>query len=204
MPVRLARDPWLDRVISLLRNPTGTTGLFPKIGSGGLLSYIADVAARTDATNNRFRFLNIMCLANSGANQTIANDTITVANYGDEEFDTHSLHDNSTNNPRITVPIAAKYAFWAIDFWDNRTDTGYCGCRYRKNGATFHTPTIRYHNASDGNATSSGVFSIIVADMAASDYMEHLVIQNSGGDVDLLGDGTLAGSSQFGCVYVGE
>lgn len=179
------------------------SGLFLRL-NGAKLSWDADVAARTDATNNRFRFLNILCLANNAANQTISNDTITVVSYGDEEFDSHTLHDNSTNNSRITVPIAGKYAFWAIDFWDNRTDTGYCGCRYREGGATYHTTTIRYHNASDGNATSSGVFSIIVADMAASEYMEHLVIQNSGGDVDLLGDGTLAGSSQFGCVYVGE
>ena len=180
------------------------SGLFLRL-SGAKLSWDADVAVRTDGTNNRFRFLNILCLVNNAANQTISNDTITVVNYGDEEFDTHTLHDNSTDNSRITVPVAGKYFFWALDSWDVGTDNRSRGCRYRKNGATFLTPTVRLGEASNGtDADATGVFSCIVSNLAASDYVEHMVIQKSGGDLDLSGDGALSGSSQFGCVYVGE
>lgn len=47
----------------------------------------------------------------SVATQSIPQNTFTLINLGAEEFDTDSMHDNTTNNSRLTVNSAGKYLF---------------------------------------------------------------------------------------------
>lgn len=41
----------------------------------------------------------------------------TTINYGAEEYDTDSYHDNSTNSSRLTVPTTGYYRFTATNGW---------------------------------------------------------------------------------------
>lgn len=46
--------------------------------------------------------------------QSVNSGAETIINFGGEEYDTDTYHDNSTNNSRLTVPTTAKYRFTVI------------------------------------------------------------------------------------------
>lgn len=118
---------------------------------------------------------------------------------GTDEFDTDAFHDPSTNASRITIPSGkgGKYVFSSSIIWD--TDgTGLRRIQLRKNGATILwtaiLPAIGASNYTY-NAIASGPI-----DMAATDYMEVIVLQSSGANR------TVSGSvitCRFGCQFLG-
>ena len=118
-----------------------------------------------------------------GANQTIVDTvTLTVA-WNNEDIDTASYHDNSTNNSRLTVAVAAYYrvtahiqitagsAAFDITIGVNQNGSAV--------GPTVRTPVI----ASD--ITSLVVSEIFLA--AATDYFEIKIDQSSGQNMTMTG-----------------
>lgn len=45
------------------------------------------------------------CLVKRSTDLAIPNAVVTTINFDQEDYDTNSIHDNSTNNTRLTVPV---------------------------------------------------------------------------------------------------
>jgi len=118
-------------------------------------------------------------------NQTISNNTTTAITFDAEDFDTDAFHNNSTNNSRITIPSGkgGKYLFTVSGHWDENT-TGSRQMYLRKNGSVI----VSYQRwGSDGYV---GISLSSVMDLVATDYIELIVFQDSGGNVVILGSST--------------
>lgn len=128
------------------------------------------------------------CLAVRTTNQSIANGAATAVQFDGEAFDTHTMHDNSTNNSRITVPtqqdglylVVGEYA-WAS------TLVGPYQIILRKNGATT-LATLRGSGLNDGTQDATGQITVLTT-LVAGDYMELVVSQFAvgGGAHDIIG-----------------
>jgi hypothetical protein len=138
-------------------------------------------------------------LASTRATQSIANNTMTAINLATEIYDTNGFHDNVTNNTRFTIPAgkAGTYLFFACggtDFF-----TGGLGVRFAKNGTNFSTAFYNF------SAPASGLFvgSITtVINLAVADYVELILIQNSGSSKAVAYSGT-EDFTFMGCTYLG-
>lgn len=112
--------------------------------------------------------------------QSISTGTVTVVNWDSENFDSGTLHDNSTNNSRITVPSAGKYQISAnIVFSTN--NTGIRQILIRKNGSGSLGSIIFDNNGAGEDQT----FFFWNDDASSSDYYEIQVYQDSGSSVDV-------------------
>jgi hypothetical protein len=129
--------------------------------------------------------------------QSISNNTSNLVLWNSEEYDTSSIHSTSSNTSRLTIP-SGKDGYWAvtskITFVGN--SSGARQLRLNKNGslvANFLVPI-----------TGSGEQSIILTNnlnLVATDYLEILAYQNSGGALNLQMSG--AEGSYFFCQFLG-
>ena len=121
-------------------------------------------------------------LAYNDGTQTINNTTVTAITFGAESYDTDTLHDTSSNTSRITVPsaLAGKWRFtFHTGIYSGNNGTGIRAVWLRKNGTTDVIGSeIRLNPVL--NLQVAGIGSADVA-MAASDYMEVVIYQSSGG-----------------------
>jgi hypothetical protein len=123
--------------------------------------------------------------AYNSAIQSIANDTFTARNYNTESFDTDAFHDNSTNNTRFTIPTGkgGKYLITAAV----RFATNSSGRRIvapRKNGSTYIANTQEM-GATNISAAEPTIVMTSINELAAGDYIELMVYQNSGGSLNI-------------------
>ena len=120
------------------------------------------------------------CTVRRTADQTLTNNTDTIINFDSEDDDNANLHDNVTNNGRITFNRAGRWIFGLrVRFAANATGVRYAGVI--KNGAggflTFYRDTTPHATfLTDIELTESRRF-------AASDYIEAHVLQDSGGNL---------------------
>lgn len=125
------------------------------------------------------------CKAAMSADSTIATSTPTTIALGAEVYDTDSMHDNVTNNSRITVHTSGIYTFTAQATFGNNA-TGYRYLNIKINGATtFAGPEIG--PGSNGAFTMQAVGE---AQMNAGDYVELIAGQGSGSTLSLIASGT--------------
>lgn len=119
--------------------------------------------------------------------QNIVTSTFTALDWDTEDYDTDAIHDNVTNNSRLTVPggVTRIQLFGQIKW--NANGTGYRIAMMQKNGADFigmgentQQPT------SSGNTTNVLITPTI--SVVATDYFEVEVWQNSGGNLAVNGD----------------
>jgi hypothetical protein len=124
------------------------------------------------------------CKAKKTAVQSIANATVTKITFDSEYFDTDSIHDNSTNNTRFTVP-SGKNGKWQVIVMlhYNIDSSGFRQIRLMKNNSVFGVSAI---NATVSANTSWAVSDIF--DLVATDYMEVAAYQTSGASINT-GDG---------------
>ena len=132
----------------------------------------------------------ISCGVYMSANLSIANATWTTVPWDTEEWDTAAIHDNVTNNSRLTCPVAGRYLIWYTGQWTDNT-TGARMVRVVLNaGGDF----LKMFLDKDGDgrwiASTSGVFNL-----ALNDYIELSVYQSSGAALVL---GGLSDKSRFG------
>lgn len=110
--------------------------------------------------------------------QTIANNTATKLNFAYEYFDTDGFHDNSTNNTRLTVP-SGKGGYYFIrcnaEFASNATGTRIIDF-YKNN-------VIIARSQTPGGSLSMQLNYVL--NLVATDYMEVVVTQSSGGNLDI-------------------
>lgn len=127
------------------------------------------------------------CLVYLDADQSISDSTTTAVNFDQESYDTDSIHDNATNNTRLTVPSGvSKIRLSArVNFAGNAT--GYRRGLMIKNGGTAYHGNADFRLAASMSDEFAITFNTPVIDVSSSDYFELNVAQTSGGALNLLG-----------------
>lgn len=111
-------------------------------------------------------------LVKKSTDQTTANySTLTTVTWNAEEYDTDSIHDNSTNNSRLTVPSGVtKVKLYCTMSLAATTANDWISLRINKNGSpAVGLPFIR----NESGATTGGIeASSAVIDVTSGDYFE--------------------------------
>lgn len=118
---------------------------------------------------------------------TCSNNTSTTITFDTEKFDTDGFHSTTTNTGRITIPSGkdGKYLFTAkIVFQGNNTGIRYASLK--KNGSTQYR-MVTIQTVTSGNPDVCAFTISQVFDLVATDYMELVCLQTSGGNLDVLG-----------------
>jgi hypothetical protein len=148
------------------------SGGTPKVAItyGGVASFLGQPRARV------FR---------STATQSIPDATDTEVAFDGETTDVGAMHDNVTNNSRLTVPVGGDGTYilsCGIEFAADAT--GFRHVRFLKNGATLLAlnthPNLGASDVVRPSLTTA-------ADLVAGDFVEVQVYQNSGGALDING-----------------
>lgn len=116
------------------------------------------------------------------ANQSIANNSSVVLAFNSERFDNDVIHDNATNNSRLTCKTAGKYLITfhgGFDFHATGTRSFYL----RLNGATI----IGIGQLAPIPATDGTFFTVsTLYDLIVNDYVEIQAYQTSGGALNVV------------------
>ncbi len=132
--------------------------------------------------------------ADQGANvkksgsQAILTGTQTALEFDEENYDTNSYHDTSTNNSRFTCPAGkdGKFLLTGSARFDNNA-TGQRNISLFKNGTKIYTMSQL-----NQGATSDTINSITgILELVEDDYVELMVWQNSGGDLNVFKTSTI-------------
>jgi hypothetical protein len=117
-------------------------------------------------------------------NQAIPNNVDTLVLFDSEIFDSHAFHSTSTNTSRLTIPDGHGGLYLAVAqcCWANNT-TGYRTMDILLNGALSFPAPSTYMGTIPINKATLNLTSMMV--LAAGDYLEMKVGQNSGGSLDL-------------------
>lgn len=167
------------------------------------MSLVEDIVRRLESLTDRIVNLEMYeqpavyaVRAYHNRNQTIAHDTVTTLAFNSERYDYGVMHDNATNNSRLTAPSDGIYVITANVVWAAHA-TGHRTLSIQLNAAT----TI----GSTRVLVTSGSVPARMAlttqwEMNKTDYVEALVYQNSGGNLDVVA--TSAFSPEFMMVRV--
>lgn len=140
---------------------------------------------------------------NKTSDQSISNDTSTAITYTGEDFDTDGFHSTVTNTSRITIPSGKGgyyYIYAFLSFQDNAT--GSRAIHINKNGSRIATFT-RVQTVTETGATTT-IGGTMVFNLAATDYIEVLGFQKSGGSLNVLGSASPDDwRSRFGAYLIG-
>lgn len=136
----------------------------------------------TDALGNYRDFLfpdseslDVSCRVTMSAPQVVSNATDVLITWNQESYDTDDMHDNMTNNSRITVQVAGKYSVMAQASWADNS-VGMRELSILKNSVVVGV--VRH--LADGNAQHVVSF---VDECAVGDFLELSVNQDSGGNL---------------------
>jgi hypothetical protein len=122
------------------------------------------------------------------SNQSIPTNVGTILNFDTETFDSAGIHDNTTNNSRLTAPIDGVYEVSAGVFWDDATESGARAISLIENGAPCAGGCKAESVWPDTGTAFQTVQSVsTVLKLNAGDYMEALAAQGSGGPLPALG-----------------
>lgn len=130
------------------------------------------------------------CRVYKDANQSINNGAVTVLSFNQETFDTDTMHDNVTNNSRITINTPGVYLIKGqVSFASNTT--GLRQILLHKNGTGLYASASAA--PANGDRTTHQISAIVQA--AAADYFELAANQTSGGALNIEG---VAGDLYYG------
>jgi hypothetical protein len=121
--------------------------------------------------------------ATFSGNQSLLNNTWTTVNFPAERWDTDGMHDNTTNNWRLTCKTAGRYLImFSLTFALDSSAVGARRARIRvDDGSSIvsdaHTPN---------STTGVGVSGSSIWNLAVDDYVYLEANQNSGGTLDLV------------------
>lgn len=121
----------------------------------------------------------------SAAVQTLANNTLTAISLDAEVYDTDTMHDNSTNNSRLTCKTAGVYVITGqINYAANATSVR--DAFIYVNGAAVATARGR-------DPENAGAYIQVTTqyELAVNDYVQLYGYQVSGGDLNVTNGATL-------------
>lgn len=140
-------------------------------------------AAWADQVRNNLEFLidPPTCSVYGSGVQSIPNSTDTAMLADSEYFDNDSMHSTSSNTSRITATTAGRYLVISSVSYAASAAARVL-TRFRINGTTTYSTDSR---AAIGGATPDQVSITRTFVLAAGDYVETIVNQNSGGASDV-------------------
>ena len=123
----------------------------------------------------------------SSVNVSAANNTQTVFTFDSELFDTNGFHSTSSNTGRITIPTgkAGYYLISGTLVWVSNS-TGYRSLTLTKNGTSS---LLALDNASSDGGYQKFLNGTVIANLAEGDYVTMDGTQNSGGALNMRGQG---------------
>jgi hypothetical protein len=132
---------------------------------------------------------------------TVPHDTDTAITFNSEFFDTDAFHSTSTNTARFTIPAGKSGKYLCAVSVQTSGSASEMGCflKIRKNGSfvAWSKGHIR-----GGTEPMNADFSQVL-DLAAADYIEFFVYQNSGASRYFFADDALAGAGYGQVSYLG-
>jgi hypothetical protein len=132
--------------------------------------------------------------------QNITNNTETACIFDTEIFDSGSYWATG-NNTRFTVPSTGKYSI-SVNILFNYNPAANVTAKIYKNGSfLYQNDRLGFSSPSNCNAAYIGRTSLV--DLAANDYVEIFVNQNSGGTQAIQGNNSEVGSMQWSITYLG-
>lgn len=138
------------------------------------------------------------CRATNTAGTSISNTTDTVIPWATESYDTDSMHDNVTNNSRITINTPGVYVVTAA-VADAFSATGSRLAYFKINGSTICA--LQNAKASDDTVVNLNAVNLSMTRLFnAGDYIEVFYRQTSGGALALI---TTSEYNSFTAAYVG-
>lgn len=132
------------------------------------------------------------CRCHKSGAQAITTGSFQAITYDTNDYDNDSMHSTVTNTSRITATHAGVYVVRGYLQWNNTGGGNQRAIELRVNGATAYNSV---------NVPGSGTIDLayVVSDqfnLSASDYVELLAFQDSGGSINVL-------SSSFSAARVG-
>ncbi len=127
-------------------------------------------------------------LVTKSADQTILDVTFTAVTFDQEEYDTDAIHDNVTNNDRLTVPAGVinvrllAGAQWANDLTNFRT------VRIEKNDLVEEPGMPNMLEFGAGKNKHDVTSAVVV--VVAGDFFKLVVHQDSGANLSVIEMGT--------------
>lgn len=186
---------WAEGVGFLLEVAGAFLPLAGGIMTGDLL-FAPSVKARMDG-QNRFRMLQSMVVALRTTAQSIPNATFTAVQFNAaDEIDTDGLHDPVTNNTRLTAAVAGQYMCVAVGAFVSGAGSRIFEL-FKNAGSTNWR--LRFDGASSETKELIGFVAL-----AAGDFVEFMVWQNSGAALDFAGAASDLTNTRLGMTYVGE
>jgi hypothetical protein len=136
------------------------------------------------------------CRATNSAVQSISNTTYTGLTFDTEEFDTDAIHSTASNQSRFTVPsgMDGKWRFTASVCFAPSSGGTARYVKFRKNGATDLRAFAQGTSPAFSTTVAACTISVEVL-LAATDYVEVVVYQDTGGSLNVGGTGADTGSS---------
>jgi len=126
-------------------------------------------------TNPTEETVNISAAVNKTANQSIPHATTATITFDNEEWDTDNIHDNTTNNGRLTCKTAGRYFIFALLAFDDNA-LGDRIASVKKNGIT---ELMLFCLGKDDFGRWRAAMTT-VADLAVNDYIDLQAYQSSG------------------------
>lgn len=135
------------------------------------------------------------CRVYNTASQTIPTDTATAITFDSEVYDNGGLHSTVTNTNRITIVTPGTYLITAhIEFASNATNSRFLYLHV--NGTTtIANPSV---SGASGQLGAAALYRFV-----ATDWVQILVYHDSGGNLDVINNGTAGRSPGFAVQWVG-
>lgn len=129
------------------------------------------------------------CLTYKTGNQSLSNANQTYISFDAEVYDTDGIHNNATNNGRLTVPTGngGYWFIYAMGSYDTSTGGGNRMNSFMLNRTTEFGTVAAINPANAGQRIDN--LSFAIRNLSAGDYVELLCAQYSGGTINLLGGG---------------
>jgi hypothetical protein len=137
------------------------------------------------------------CRVYNNAAISIGNNSVQVLTFNSERWDTDEIHSTVTNTGRLTCQTAGLYnIFGHVQFAANTT--GIRSVLIRLNGSTYLASQLNHQSsAAVAELSVNTIYSL-----SASDYVELMVYQNSGGALNV--NAAANYSPEFGMTYLGK
>lgn len=142
-------------------------------------------------------------MATSVLDTSLTTGTFTNMLFASEEYDTSAMHDGTTNTGRLTVVDAGLYHITASVFLNYHTSSKNCGLMLRKNAGASASGGTLITQSVTALSTNAVIISAVELNthvrLAAADYLELFVMQDSGGALILKGSSL---AHRFGALWL--